>query len=89
MVVAILEIDVFLQAHDKLNGLFMWVSKGIKAVLYSILFLCATYWGIKGSFLDFWDAFLWLVAFVFIEMNIFEWHQETEEAKANAQEGAA
>lgn len=89
MVVAILEIDVFLQARDKLHGAFMWVSKAIKGVLYSILFLCATYWGIMGSFLDFWDAFLWLVAFVFIEMNIFEWHQETEEAKSQAEENAA
>ena len=84
MVVAILEIDVYLQMRDKLNGLVMWASK----VLYSILFLCATYWGIKGSFLDFWDAFLWLVAFVFIEMNIFEWHQEAEDAKALTEENA-
>jgi hypothetical protein len=28
---------------------------------------------------DFWDAFLWLVAFVFIELNVFEWHKETQE----------
>lgn len=88
MVVAILEIDVFLQSRDKLAGTVMWVSKAIKAVLYSILFLCAVYWGIKGSFLDFWDAFLWLVAFVFIEMNIFEWHEEKEEAKALSEENS-
>jgi hypothetical protein len=31
----------------------------------------------KGDFIDFWDAFLWLVAFVFIELNIFNWNQET------------
>lgn len=86
MVVAILEIDVFLQSRDKLTGKFILVSKVIKTVLYSILFLCAVYWGLKGSFLDFWDAFLWLVAFVFIEMNIFEWHEENEEAKAQAEE---
>jgi hypothetical protein len=28
---------------------------------------------------DFWDAFLWLVAFVFIEMNIFQWQREVRE----------
>ena len=86
MIVAILEVDVFLQARDKLAGTLMWVSKAFKAVLYSVLFLCAVYWGVKGSFLDFWDAFLWLVAFVFIEMNIFEWHEENQEAKALAEE---
>jgi hypothetical protein len=28
--------------------------------------------------LDFWDAFMWLVAFVFIEMNLFRWQAETK-----------
>ena len=40
------------------------------------LLLAAIYWGFKGDFVDFWDAFLWLVAFVFIELNIFEWRRE-------------
>ena len=52
-----------------------------KYILYSILFLAAVYWGVKGDFVDFWDAFLWLVAFVFIELNVFEWRQESEEAQ--------
>ncbi len=38
--------------------------------------VCAAYWGFNGTFLDFWDAFLWLVAFIFIELNIFQWHEE-------------
>jgi len=49
-------------------------------VLYSILFAAAAYWGLLGDFLDFWDAFMWLVAFVFIEMNIFQWQAETSSA---------
>jgi hypothetical protein len=40
--------------------------------------LAAIYWGIKGDFVDFWDAFLWLVAFVFIELNVFEWRRESK-----------
>ena len=55
------------------------------AVLYSILFLAAVYWGVKGDFVDFWDAFLWLVAFVFIEMNVFEWRAEDKAAQAARQ----
>ena len=42
---------------------------------------CAAYWGFEGTFLDFWDAFLWLVAFIFIELNIFQWHEEAEDEK--------
>jgi hypothetical protein len=78
IIVAILEMDVYLQSRGQLEGLLVTISKGVKVILYSILLLAAIYWGIKGDFLDFWDAFLWLVAFVFIEMNIFEWHRDTQ-----------
>lgn len=73
LVVLVLEVDVRLQEHNLYEGLALTVSKTIKFVLYSILFLAAIYWGVKGDFVDFWDAFLWLVAFVFIELNVFEW----------------
>lgn len=78
IVVLILEIDVWLQVRDRFYGTYRLISKILKGVLYSILFLAATYWGILGDFLDFWDAFMWLVAFVFIELNIFKWQQQTE-----------
>ena len=78
IVVLVLEIDVWLQVRERFYGTYRLVSKVVKTVLYSILFLAATYWGILGDFLDFWDAFMWLVAFVFIELNIFKWQQQTE-----------
>jgi hypothetical protein len=81
LVVLVLEIDVRLQERNLLEGLVLAVSKAAKVFLYSILFLAAVYWGFKGDFVDFWDAFLWLVAFVFIEMNIFEW-RAAEHAEA-------
>jgi hypothetical protein len=80
-VVLVLEIDVRLQEKHKLEGIALRLSNLSKYVLYSILFLAAVYWGIKGDFVDFWDAFLWLVAFVFIELNVFEWRQEDLEAQ--------
>jgi hypothetical protein len=76
-VVIILEIDVWLQLRGRLEGRFVSITQLIKLVLYAILFGAAVYWGLLGDFLDFWDAFLWLVAFVFIEMNIFQWQAET------------
>ena len=72
-VVVVLEIDVRLQEHNRLEGLALRLSTACKYLFYPTLFLAAVYWGIKGDFVDFWDAFLWLVAFVFIEMNVFEW----------------
>lgn len=84
LVVLILEIDVRLQQANKLEGRVMRLSNASKFVLYGLLLLAAIYWGAKGDFVDFWDAFLWLVAFVFIELNVFEWRQESLEQKAEA-----
>jgi hypothetical protein len=78
IVVFLLEVDVRLQEHHRYYGVAVRVSNLLKYVVYSILLAAAIYWGIKGDFVDFWDAFLWLIAFVFIEMNVFEWRQETE-----------
>lgn len=76
LVVIILESDVWLQEAQKFEGVIFRVSYAIKFLLYSILLAAAVYWGIAGDFLDFWDAFLWLLAFAFIEMNVLDWHQE-------------
>ena len=76
LVVLVLEIDVRLQEHGRFEGAALAASNAAKFVLYSLLLLAAIYWGFKGDFVDFWDAFLWLVAFVFIELNIFEWRRE-------------
>jgi len=82
LVVLVLEIDVRLQEHNRLEGLALRLSSVAKFILYGTLFLAAVYWGFKGDFVDFWDAFLWLVAFVFIELNVFEWREEENLALA-------
>ena len=71
LVVLVLEVDVRLQRRNRFHGTIIIVSKRVKIILYSILFGAATYWGFLGDLLDFWDAFMWLLAFFFIEMNIF------------------
>ncbi len=76
-VVFVLEVDVRLQEADKLKGLALQISTFCKLVFYPTLLLAAVYWGFKGDFVDFWDAFLWLVAFIFIERNLVEWRQES------------
>lgn len=77
VVVAVLELEVWLQVNGRLSERMLRANKYLKGVLYAILFACAGYWGIDGGFLVFWDAALWLAAFVFIEMNILEWQAET------------
>ncbi len=81
LIVAILEIDVYWQLKGQFTGKIESFSQISKPILYGILFIAAIYWGFNGDFVDFWDAFLWLLAFFFIEMNLFEWQAETKEAQ--------
>lgn len=83
-VVVVLEVDVWCQLKGVLKGAIIQVSTFSKVVLYGALVLCAIYWGVLGGFLEFWDALLWIVAFVFIELNLFQWQQETHEKAAKA-----
>lgn len=85
LVVVVLEIDVRLQERNRYESAVLYASNVIKFVLYTALLFAAIYWGFNGDFVDFWDAFLWLVAFVFIELNVLEWRQESlERAEATA-----
>lgn len=86
MVVLVLEVEVRMQLRNRLTAGTLQVMRVIKAIIYSTLFLAAGYWGYAGDFLDFWDAALWLFAFIFIEMNVFEWQYETAHT-ASAQDG--
>ncbi|MGW8369756.1 MAG: hypothetical protein ACWGPN_13905, partial [Gammaproteobacteria bacterium] len=82
LVVLVLEIDVRLQEKDRFTGLALTISTMAKFVLYSILGLAVIAWMVTGGFFDWWDAFLWLVAFVFIEMNVVKWRHEAQEEAA-------
>ncbi len=83
LVVFILEVEVLLQLWNKLGQRLVRVFQVSKVVVYGTLFGAAVYWWMAGDFLDFWDAFLWLIAFVFIEMNIFKWQAEVQEEEAH------
>ncbi len=71
VVIAILELDVYLKEHGKLKGWILTASEAAKTVLYLGLLAGAIFWGVKGEFLDFWDSFLWLAAFVLIDLDVF------------------
>lgn len=83
-IVAILEIDVWYQLKGGLKGTLLRVSNILKVIFYTILFGCAVAWGYTGVLLDFGDAAVWLFAFFFIEMNLFQWQKETEQKAAAA-----
>ena len=73
LIVVVLELEVALFSKRDFSKKFRHIILAFKFILYLILFLAAIYWGIAGDFLDFWDAVLWLFAFVFIELNVLRW----------------
>jgi hypothetical protein len=77
-VVAILEADIWMKLRGNNSAGFDKFSKFSKVVLYGTLFSAAIQWQLEGGFVDTLDAYLWLVAFVFIEMNFFTWKEEEE-----------
>ena len=81
--VVLLEIEVRLQLRGNLSDGIMRGTKFVKFVLYGTLFLAAIFWGFKGDVLDFWDASMWLFAFIFIELNVFEWQNETTQREVD------
>lgn len=82
LVVLMLEVDVHTQLGNISSKFWEKYNKFIKITVYSVLLLAAVYWGVTGNFLEFWDAFLWILAFVLIEMNMFEWQAEVAERNA-------
>jgi len=78
-VVLMLEVDVRIQLGNISSKLWEKYNIFVKVAVYGILLVAAVYWGVTGNFLEFWDAFLWIIAFVLIEMNLFEWQAEIEE----------
>lgn len=72
LILALLELDVRPDVKGLSAGWFATASRVAKYLLYAIIVGAAVYWGLFGTFLDFWDAFLWIAAFVFIERNVWK-----------------
>ena len=78
LIVGLLEIDAWLEARGRYKGPARKASTAAKVLLYGTLGLGVLFWIRKGEFKDWWDALLWLVAFVCIELNIFERRKELQ-----------
>ena len=59
-------------ASGALTRRWLFVIKATKGVLYLTLVADAILWTFYGTFVDSWDAYLWIVAFVMIDLNVFD-----------------
>lgn len=87
LVVVVLEIEVRLQLRGSLTDAVVDGTRYLKYCVYTTLFIAAVYWGFEGKFLDFYDACLWLFAFIFIELNVFDWQRETQDMQPQIAKG--
>ena len=77
LIVIILEADDWIKSRFETDVRLAMALNFAKVTLYSFLLGCAIFWGFSGVILDFWDAFLWIVAFAFIELNVFDYRDKT------------
>lgn len=73
LVVIVLEYDVY--APARLLRQRWRIHSLIKFALYAALVIYALIWGFSGEFLNFYDAFLWILCFFVIELNIFKFEK--------------
>ena len=83
LVVLILWADVWLQIGGRLSNRMFHINAYLKGALYMILVVAAFYWVWFREWVDALDAFLWLLAFFVIELNLFNWHEEANETQAD------
>lgn len=73
IVVALIEIEVWLQGQDRYSSRLLAPVRKIKTFGYFILSIDAVVWSVTGYPMYGWDAFLWIFGFWAIELNLAEW----------------
>lgn len=76
LVVILIEIEVWLQNHDRFGGRTLTVVRQVKTIFYAVLTADMIIWAFTGYLLYAWDAFLWIFGFWAIELNLAEWERE-------------
>ena len=70
IVVLLFQIEVSLKRANKLTKRRLIIAMIWKAAAYLVLLGCAIYWSMYSAFIDSWDAWLWLLAFILIDLNL-------------------
>lgn len=78
LVVLVLWADVWLQLGGGISQRLYTLNVYVKGALYGVLIVCALYWMWLWAWIDAWDAWLWILAFFAIELNLFSWHEEVQ-----------
>ena len=72
-VVLLFQIEIMFQQAGRLTRGWLTFCTATKVSMYIVLAANAVYWTIYSAFIDSWDAWLWLLAFVLIDLNLLGW----------------
>jgi hypothetical protein len=75
-VVALIEIEVWLQTKDRFSSRLLPVVRMSKTLFYLVLIANGVIWAATGYLLFAWDSFLWIFGFWAIELNLAEWERD-------------
>jgi hypothetical protein len=70
IIVLLFQVELTLEQMNKLTKRRLIAVKASKGFAYLVLLFCALYWSVFSVFIDYWDAWLWLLAFVLIDLNM-------------------
>jgi hypothetical protein len=70
LVVLLFQVEVSLDLANKLTRHRLVILLTSKGAAYLVLLVCAIYWTAYSAFIDSWDAWLWLLAFILIDLNM-------------------
>jgi hypothetical protein len=79
---ALIELEIFMRVTRRATPQFLKIVHRIAAPFWLILVVNVFYWWWLSDVLDAWDAFLWIVAFFFIELNMIAKHEENARRRA-------
>jgi len=82
IVAGTIEIEIFLRIAGRASPQFLRIANIVKAPFWVLLVVAVFYWWTLDAPLDAWDAFLWIAAFVFIELNMIAKHEERAKRRA-------
>lgn len=84
IVAGIIELEIFMRVTGRLTPGFLRVCNIIKFPFWALLVVAVVYWWVLDEPVDAWDAFLWIAAFIFIEINMIAKHEERAKRHARA-----
>lgn len=82
IVAGMIELEIFMRVAGRATPQFLRICNIIKLPFWIILVVAVFYWWALGSPVDAWDAFLWIAAFFFIELNMIARHEERARRRA-------